>query len=179
VCGYECVCVVCLCAASIVVGLLGSYFHLEYGLLPSAPVGERVTIHLLVFAPPILGPMVFAIVGVLGISAAWLEEPANSGTLRLSRNWRIKLPYSKTQAYFYIVGMALLATLVSSTLDHARLNFGNPWLWVPIAVGVFGTAVTVTLGFIDKPTQRFYNLHGSNGIADYCRAGWSNTPYRI
>ena len=138
--------------ASIVVGLLGSYFHLEYGLLPSAPVGERITIHLLVFAPPILGPMVFAIVGVLGISAAWLEEPANSGTLILSRNWRIKLPYSKTQAYFYIVGMALLATLVSSTLDHARLNFGNPWLWVPIAVGVFGTAVTVTLGFIDKPT---------------------------
>ena len=41
----------------------------------------------------------------------------------------------------------------SSTLDHARLNFGNPWLWVPIAVGVFGTAITVTLGFIDKPTH--------------------------
>lgn len=139
--------------ASIVVGVLGAYFHLVYGLLPTAPVGERITILLLVFAPPILGPIVFAIVGVLGISAAWLEDPPNSGTLFLSRNWRIRLPYGKTQAYFYIVGMALLATLISSTLDHARLNFDNPWLWGPIAVGIFGTTVTVALGSIDKPTR--------------------------
>ncbi len=145
--------------ASIVVGVLGSYFHLEYGLLPTAPAGERITIQLLVFAPPVLGPIVFAIVGVLGISAAWLEDPPNSGTLLLSRNWRIRLPYSKTQAYFYIVGMASLATLVSSTLDHARLNFDNPWLWVPIAVGVFGTTVTVALGSMDKPTRADFIIY--------------------
>ena len=93
------------------------------------------------------------------MGSSWLEDPPNSGTLLLSRNWRIRLPYSKTQAYFYIVGMASLATLVSSTLDHARLNFDNSWLWVPIAVGVFGTTVTVALGSMDKPTRADFIIY--------------------
>ena len=29
--------------------------------------------------------------------------------------------------------------LLSSTLDHARTGFTNPWLWIPLAAGVFGT----------------------------------------
>jgi len=52
-----------------------------------------------------------------------------------------------------MVGMGTLATLISSVLDHARLNFGSPWLWIPTAVGVFGTVTAVTLGAIDRPTR--------------------------
>jgi hypothetical protein len=97
--------------------------------------------------------MMFAIVGILGISAAWLEEPAGSGNLWLLGGYHLQLPYSKTQAYFYITGMAGLAALISSVLDHARLNFENPWLWLPIVMGVFGTVVAVTMGAIDRPTR--------------------------
>ena len=138
---------------SIVVGLLGAHFHVVRGILPSGPVGQRVTIDLLVWAPPILGPLMFSLVGILGLSAAWVEDPPDSGMLVLGKNWRIQLPYPKTQAYFYIVGMAGLATVLSSVLDHARLHFTDPWLWIPTAAGIFGTVVAVVLGAIERPTR--------------------------
>lgn len=107
-----------------------------------------LSINLLVWAPPVLGPMVFALIGILGISAAWVEEPPESGLLRVFGR-RLQLLYPKTQAYFYIVGMASLATVISSVLDHGRLDFANPWLWLPTSAGVFGTVMAVTLAAID------------------------------
>src|SRR5512145_1527665 len=84
--------------ASIAVGLLGAYFHIVRAILPNAPVGEQVNIDLLVWAPPILGPLTFSLVGILGISAAWLEDPLDSGELILLGGSRLRLPYSKTRA---------------------------------------------------------------------------------
>jgi hypothetical protein len=138
---------------SIGVGLLGAYFHLIRAILPAAPVGERVTVPLLVWAPPILGPLTFSLVGLLGISAAWIEQPTDSGTLLLPGDRRLKLPYSKTRAYLFMVGLGTLATVISSVLDHARSDFANPWLWVPTAAGVFGTVVAVALGAVNKPRR--------------------------
>ncbi|GAB4564415.1 MAG: hypothetical protein Kow0047_14140 [Anaerolineae bacterium] len=139
--------------ASIVVGLLGAYFHLVRAILPYGPAGQQVTIPLLVWAPPILGPLTFALVGLLGISAAWIEEPPDSGRLRLAPGRYLCLPYSKTQAYLFLVGLGTLATVISSVLDHARTQFVNPWLWLPTVIGVFGTVVAVGLGLIDRPTR--------------------------
>ncbi len=139
--------------ASIIVGLLGAYFHLVRAMIPYAPRGEQLTVPLLVWAPPFLGPFTFALVGLLGLSAAWIEDPPDSGTLILLVNRRLRLPYSKTRAYFFITGMGALATVISSVLDHARTDFSNPWLWVPTAIGVFATVVAVGLGFTNKPTR--------------------------
>lgn len=138
---------------SIVVGLLGALLHLIRGIQPFAPEGQRITLDLLVWAPPIFGPMMFAVVGVLGISAAWPEEPPNSGTLRMPFGWHLQLPYPKTQAYFYMVGMAALATLISSVLDHSRFDLSSPWIWPPITIGIFGTVAAVMLGAIDEPSR--------------------------
>jgi hypothetical protein len=139
--------------ASIVVGLLGAFFHLQRALLPNALPGQQVTVNLLVWAPPILGPLTFCLVGVLGISAAWIEEPADSGVLRLWGSRRLRLPYAKTQAYLFLIALGCLATVVSSVLDHARTGFDNPWLWAPTAVGVFATVVAAGLGAIDRPQR--------------------------
>jgi hypothetical protein len=139
--------------ASIAVGLLGAYYHLVRAILPTAPVGQQVDVGLLVWAPPIIGPLMFSMVGLLGISAAWVESPPDSGVLNLLGGRRLSLPYSKTRAYFFIVGMGTLATVLSSVLDHARASFENPWLWVPTIAGVIGTAVAVTLGALEKPTR--------------------------
>ena len=139
--------------SSIVVGLLGAYFHLVRAILPYAAAGQQVSVPLLVWAPPILGPLTFALVGLLGISSAWIEEPTDSGRLNIYGSQYIQLPYSKTRAYFFIVGMGSLATVISSVLDHARTNFSNPWLWAPTAVGVFATVVAVLLGAIEKPSR--------------------------
>lgn len=139
--------------ASIGVGLLGDYFHIVRAILPTAPAGQQVSIDLLVWAPPILGPLMFSLVGLFGLSAAWVEEPPDSGTLVLLGNRRLHLPYSKTRAYFFIVGMATLATVISSVMDHARTHFVNPWLWIPTIAGILGAVVAVAIGALDKPRR--------------------------
>jgi MprA protease rhombosortase-interaction domain-containing protein len=138
---------------SIAVGLLGAYFHLMRAIRPFAVPGERVTVPLLVWAPPILGPLTFALVGLLGISAAWIESPPDSGRLILPAGRRLTLPYSKTRAFFFLTGLGALATVISSVLDHARTDFSNPWLWVPTAIGVFATVVSVGLGATNHPLR--------------------------
>ncbi|RMF05567.1 MAG: hypothetical protein D6768_00985 [Chloroflexi bacterium] len=138
---------------STLVGLVGAYLHLVRGALPTAPIGERLTIDLLVWAPPVLGPLMFAIVGVFGLSAVWVENPPDSGILVMLGGSRLQLPYSKTRAYFLIVAMASMITVLSSVLDHARLQFENPWLWLPTIVGVFGTVVALALGMVEVPSR--------------------------
>jgi hypothetical membrane protein len=139
--------------ASIVVGLLGMSFHLMRAILPLAPIGERVSVPLAVWAPPILGPLTFALVGWLGLSAVWMETPPDSGRLSLLAGKKLSLPFSKTNAFFFMVGLGCLATVISSVLDHARTNFENPWLWLPTGIGVFGTVVALTLGAMTKPRR--------------------------
>jgi hypothetical protein len=122
-------------------------------VLPYAPVGERISIVLFVWAPPILAPLTFALVGLMGISAIWTEQPVDSGRMNLLAGRKLSLPFSKTRAFFFMVGLGILATVISSVLDHARTNFENPWLWLPTAIGVFGTFVTILLGILDSPRR--------------------------
>jgi hypothetical protein len=112
-----------------------------------------VNLDLIVWAPPILGPLTFCLVGMLGISAVWIEDPPDSGVLRLLGGLRVRLPYSKTRAYQLLVGLGCLATVISSVLDHARTQFTNPWLWMPTVVGTFATVVGVGLGLLDRPSR--------------------------
>ncbi len=136
--------------ASIGVGFLGAYFHFLRAVLLSAPAGEQVRLGFLVWAPPILAPLFLSLVSLVGISAVWIEDPPGSGTLILLAGRRIHMPYSKTRAYFFLVGMGVLAATLSSVLDHARTHFENPWLWLPTAAGVLGTVVAVTMGAVEK-----------------------------
>ena len=139
--------------ASIAVGLLGAYFHFVRAILPDAPPGEKIALDLLVWAPPVIGPLMFSLVGLIGISAVWIEDPPDSGRLVLLGKKRLQLPYSKTRAFFFMVSLGVLATLLSSVLDHARTPFTNPWLWAPVAVGVFGVITAFLLGIIEQPSR--------------------------
>ena len=139
--------------ASIAVGVLGAYFHIARAALPAAPLGQRLTLDLLIWAPPALGPLAFAMVGVLGISAAWVEEPSDSGQLRIFGDRHFHLPYSKTRAYFFIVGMGMVAALVSSVLDHARTSYVDWSVWFATTVGVFGMVTAVVMGAINRPSR--------------------------
>lgn len=138
--------------ASIAVGLVGAWFHVFRAVLPFAPAGDRINLGLLVWGPPVIAPLTFALVGVFGLSALWREVPPDSGTLVLGR-LRVHLPFSKTRAYFFWVSLGTLATLISSVMDHAHTDFSNPWLWVPTTAGVVGTVVPLLMGFIERPTK--------------------------
>jgi hypothetical protein len=135
--------------ASMLVGGLGSYYHLFRAVLNTAPVGQQFTALVMVYAPPLLGPLTFALVGLLGLSAAWEEDPVDSGRLRLFGSLRVQMPLPKTRAYFLLVALFILATVLSSVLDHARTNFINPWLWLPTVVGVLATFVSLAMGAFD------------------------------
>jgi hypothetical protein len=141
-------------ASCVAVACLGSYFHLHYTLLLNAPPGERVNTNILVWGPPLLGPLVFALIAILGISAAWEEDPPDSGKLVLLKGRRLRMPYSKTRAYFFMVALFILATVISSVLDHARTGFVNPWLWLPTFAGIFATAITWAMGALSRLERR-------------------------
>ena len=136
--------------ASIIVGVLGAYFHVVRGTLPTAPAGQRVTLNLLVWAPPFLAPFAFAGIGMLGLSAAWEEFPTGSGRLKLPFGGSVQMPYSKTRAYFFLVSLGILVALVSSALDHSRHPWEHPWLWLPLVTGVFATAVSAGMGAANR-----------------------------
>jgi hypothetical protein len=138
--------------SSIIVGLLGTYYHLVRAALPNAPFGRRISITLLIWAPPIVAPLTFSLVGLWGMSAAWEEDPPGSGRLRLWGDRAVQLPYSKTRAYLFMVSLAILATLLSSTLDHARTEFDG-WLWAPTLAGVLGVVIAFGLAAIDRPNR--------------------------
>lgn len=145
--------------ASIAVGLLGAYFHFVRGTLPTAPLGDRVSVDLLIWAPPVLGPLYFALFGLLGISAAWEEKPADSGQLIITKIRRLQLPYSKTRAFLFTTTLGILAAIVSSTLDHARTGFQSPWVWIPLAAGTFALVTTTFLGIVDRPSRTDVRTH--------------------
>jgi hypothetical protein len=144
---------------SLLVGLLGVYFHLVRAVLPFAPFGQQVNVPLFIWAPPILAPLTFALVAAIGLSAIWVENPVDSGSLILFKGLRARLPFSKTRGYYLFVSLGLLATLISSVLDHARTNFSTPWLWVPTAAGVLGTVVALLMGVFEKPSSRDIGMY--------------------
>jgi hypothetical protein len=137
----------------IIVGTLGSYFHLRRAFLPAAGGGIVVPNEVLLWAPPLLGPCTFLIIAILGISAAWLEEPPGSGKVRLLGSSHIQMPLSKTRAYYLLAAVFILVTVLSSVMDHARTNFENPWLWLPTFSGLFGTIVAAVMGLLPHPSK--------------------------
>ena len=138
---------------SIAVGLLGTYFHLIRAFLPTGPIGEKMNLDMLIWAPPVIGPLVFSLVGLIGITAIWQEEPQDSGRLILFNGKSVQFPLNKTRAFFLMVSLGTLATLLSSVLDHARTNFENPWLWVPVAAGVLGVIAPLVLALLEEPRR--------------------------
>ena len=116
---------------SILVGLLGAYYHFIRAILPNAPPGLRISVNLLIWAPPVVGPLVFSLVGLLGISAVWKEEP---GRLRsaadLGRTGTFSCPTAKPAPTTSLISLGTLATLA---LQRPRSRPDR--LRKPVAVG--------------------------------------------
>lgn len=169
-------------AASAVVGILGTVYHWARWVLPNAAAGERFQVLLILYAPPLLAPATFALVGLMGLSAAWHERPVDSGQLILPGGLWLHMPYSKSQAYFLLVAAGTLITLISSVVDHALTHFENPWVWVPVVTGVFATAVFFALGFTAHPGRADLTTYTAaaallllTGAAGFGLHVWRNT----
>ena len=138
---------------SLFIGLLGAFFHVQRAIPPVGLVRPSYAIDLFVFAPPVLGPLTFALVAIVGVIAAVIEDPPDSGRMVIPGVLSWQVPFSKTRQYYVWVSLGILATLISSVLDHGRFNFDNPWTWLPIIIGVFATVTCLGMGLIEKPSE--------------------------
>lgn len=123
-------------AGSVIVGALGTYFHLARTVRPLAPAGARVTLNAIVWGLPMLAPSAFTLAGILGF-VTLSPQPAEQ----------------KTRDYMLLSSMGILIAAVSSVIDHLRSGFTNPWLWIPTVVSVFAAVVTFALA-LDKNRTR-------------------------
>ncbi len=137
---------------SIVVGLLGAWFHVVRAVPPVGIPSPGLGVAFFVFAPPVIGPLTFSLIGVLGVIAAVDEDPPDSGRMVVPGllSWRV--PFSKTRQYTIWVGLGILATTLSSVLDHGRIEFSNIFVWIPTVVGVWATVSTIALGLSENPS---------------------------
>ena len=133
---------------SIVVGILGTYFHIVRAIRPLAAMGERLTFNLLIWGAPAFAPPTFILVGILGLVAI-----SGSPGGALSKVIFRKLPLSKDRIYFLLASMGVLIATVSSLFDHLRGGFQNPWLWVPVLSGTLGMVVALILALIERPQR--------------------------
>ncbi len=137
--------------SSVIVGLLGIWFHLLRAALPAGPITYRLTTRLLVWGPPFLGPLMFVLVALFGISAVWREDPPDSGRLQLLGTLKARLPLRKIDVYFLLVGSTAMVATISAVLDHARTGWGNANLWIPTAVGILVSILCFTMALIRDP----------------------------
>ncbi|MBI9046142.1 MAG: hypothetical protein JEZ06_16740 [Anaerolineaceae bacterium] len=138
---------------SLIVGFLGAFYHISRAVLFSAPAGQQVSVPLLIWAPPVIAPLTFCLLSLLGMVAIFKESPIDSGILQISAKRTFHMPISKTRFFLIMAGMGILATVISSVLDHARTDFSNPWLWFPTAVGIFSCITAMGAGFLKSPNR--------------------------
>ena len=143
----------------IAVGLLGAWFHLNRTVLLDSGLLSLEAVGALIWAPPVIGPLFFILISILGISAAWVEAPVDSGRLRLFGERQVQMPYSKTRAYMLITAIFILATLISSILDHARIRFDNVWVWLPVSAALFGFTTSLFIGILQRPNSGDIVVH--------------------
>lgn len=136
---------------SIVVGVLGTYFHVVRAIRPLAAPGQRISLDLLVWGAPAFAPPTFTLVGVLGLVALSRESQGDTGAF--SAPLFRTLPMRKDQLYFWMACLGVVIALVSSVFDHLRGGFENPWLWIPTLAGIFSVAVAALLALLASPKR--------------------------
>ncbi len=110
-----------------VVGVLGLGFH-AYAVL--TPEGE-FSWSWLVFGAPVLAPLSFTGVALIGLFALMEGEE----TLRLPGLLEIRLPGTRTQWLYLWVALGFLGAGLTSYIDHARFGFVAPE-WIPVVTGL-------------------------------------------
>ncbi len=122
------------------VGVIGMAFHLAAAVAPAGAVSWAWV----VFSAPVLAPLSFAGVSLVGLVTAVREDPPGSGRLWFTDQVRLQAPISKTQHLLWLLGLGLLGAAGASFIDHAQYGY-TLYKWIPVVFGLFATFVT--LGF--------------------------------
>lgn len=122
------------------VGVLGTAFHANEALNPLG----RLTWIWLTFASPILAPLAFAGISLVGLYAIFREVEGQPGLLEVPGLGTFRAPISRERHFLWLVGLGFGASALTSIIDHGQYGY-NLYKLIPIAYGLFATSVVLTL----------------------------------
>ena len=124
----------------VLVGVIGMGFHLTQVLSPTG----RLSWAWVVFGSPILAPLSFAGISLIGLYAATIEAEGHPGMLEVPGLGIFKAPISRDRHFMWLVGLGFGGSAITSMIDHAQYGY-TVFKLIPVAYGVFATAVVLYL----------------------------------
>ncbi len=139
---------IALMLTSIAVGIMGTAFH-GYAVLN--PAGY-LTWAWVVFGSPILAPLAFAGISLLGLYAVTEEINNEPGMLKVPGLGVFKAPISRDRHFLWLVGLGFAASAVTSVIDHAQYGY-TFYKMIAIVFGLFAASVVLYLAIAKEWTK--------------------------
>lgn len=130
---------IALMLIGILVGLIGMTFHMNAVLNPLGHLSWAW----LVFGSPILAPLAFSGISLLGLYAI-TEEVESPGVLKIPGLGLFHAPISRDKHFLWLVGLGFGASAVTSIIDHAQYGY-TAYKLIAIVFGLFATSVVLTV----------------------------------
>ncbi len=137
-----------LMTIGIIVGVLGTAFHANAVLNPAG----YLTWAWVVFGSPILAPLAFSGISLLGLYAVTEEVEKQNGILKVPGLGTFKAPISRDRHFLWLVGLGFGASAITSIIDHAQYGY-NFYKMIAIVFGLFATAVVISLAVSKQWTK--------------------------
>ena len=122
------------------VGALGTAFHGNAVLNP----GGHLTWAWVVFGSPILAPLAFCGISLIGLYAATQEVAGQPGVLEVPGLGTFRAPISRDRHFIWFVGLGFAGSAMTSLIDHAQYGY-SAYKLIAILFGLFATAVVITI----------------------------------
>jgi len=127
-------------SVGVLVGVIGTGFHLTQVLSPTG----RLSWAWVVFGSPILAPLSFAGISLIGLYAATIEVEEHPGMLEVPGLGIFKAPISRDRHFMWLVGLGFAGSAITSIIDHAQYGY-TLFKLIPVVYGVFATSVVLYL----------------------------------
>jgi len=130
------------------VGVLGTAFHANAVLNPAG----HLTWSWVVFGSPILAPLAFSGISLLGLYAITEEVNNEEGLLKVPGLGTFKAPISRDRHFLWLVGLGFAASTITSIIDHAQYGYSF-YKMIGIIFGLFATSVVIYLSIAKDWTK--------------------------
>ncbi len=138
-----------LLSIGLMVGFLGTAFHMNAVLNPLGHLSWAW----LVFGSPILAPLAFSGISLLGLYAITEEVKDSPGVLVIQGLGTFHAPISRDKHFLWLVGLGFGASAITSIIDHAQYGY-NPYKLIAIIFGLFATSVVLTIALSNNWSKK-------------------------
>jgi hypothetical protein len=124
----------------VLVGIIGTAFHANAVLNPAG----YLTWSWVVFGSPILAPLAFSGISLLGLYAITNEVDYQPGKLEIKGIGIFKAPISRDRHFLWLVALGFAASTLTSIIDHAQYGY-TFYKLIAIIFGLFASSVIISL----------------------------------